>query len=80
MNTTEDKILFGFLLIVILWLILLYIYLPIRMARSRGRSVLGSLLLFWFTSPLFGIIILLILGDSEKKFREDRYNDYYRDR
>lgn len=80
MNTTEDKILFGFLLIVILWLILLYIYLPIRMARSRGRSVLGSLLLFWFTSPLFGIIILLILGDNEKKFREDRYNDYYRDR
>lgn len=80
MNTTEDKILFGFLLIVILLLILLNIYLPIRMARSRGRSVLGSLLLFWFTSPLFGIIILLILGDSEKKFREDRYNDYYRDR
>lgn len=80
MNTTEDKILFGFLLIVILLLILLYIYLPIRMARSRGRSVLGSLLLFWFTSPLFGIIILLILGDSEKKFRVDRYNYYYRDR
>lgn len=80
MNTTEDKIFFGFLLIVILLLILLNIYLPIRMARSRGRSVLGSLLLFWFTSPLFGIIILLILGDSEKKFREDRYNDYYRDR
>lgn len=79
MNTTEDKIFFGFLLIVILLLILLNIYLPIRMARSRGRSVLGSLLLFWFTSPLFGIIILLILGDSEKKFREDRYNDYYRE-
>ena len=55
-------------LIIILWL---YIFLPIRMARKRERIALGWVLLFWILSPLWGIIILLILGDRKKKIRKD---------
>lgn len=38
-------------LIVILWL---YIFLPAKMARKRGRSTIGWILLFWIISPLWG--------------------------
>ncbi len=55
-------------LILILWL---YIFLPAKMARKRGRSTMGWGLLFWIISPLWGIIVLLILGDSKQKIRED---------
>jgi ABC-type molybdate transport system permease subunit len=62
-------------LIIILWL---YIFLPIRMARKRERSALGWVLLFWILSPLWGIIILLILGDSKQKIRKDIMKDLKR--
>lgn len=75
----DTQVIIVSLIFAFLILFLLYIYLPIRMARRRGRSVLGSLLLFWFTSPLLGIIILLVLGDSESKHSEDRYHQYHRD-
>lgn len=75
----DTQVIIVSLIFAFLILFLLYIYLPISMARRRGRSVLGSLLLFWFTSPLLGIIILLILGDSESKHSEDRYHQYHRD-
>lgn len=61
----------------IVWLVALilfwwlYISLPIKMARKRGRSTLGWVLLFWIISPLWGIILLLVLGDSKKKICED---------
>ena len=55
-------------LILILWL---YIFLPAKMARKRGRSTIGWILLFWIISPLWGIIVLLVLGDSKQKIRED---------
>mgnify|MGYP003440637991 FL=1 len=75
----DTEIIVVSLIFLLLILFLLNIYLPISMARRRGRSVLGSLLLFWFTSPLLGIIILLILGDSESEHSEDRYHQYHRD-
>lgn len=50
---------------------LLFIWLPAKMAKKRGRSVLGWILFFWIISPIFGIILLLILGDSKKKMCED---------
>lgn len=75
----DTQVIIVSLIFAFLILFLLYIYLPISMARRRGRSVLGSLLLFWFTSPLLGIIILLILGDSESKHSEDRYHQYHRE-
>lgn len=50
---------------------LLLIYLPMTMARKRGRSVVGWILIFWILNPLWGVILLLILGDSRQKFKED---------
>ncbi|MCI7463023.1 MAG: hypothetical protein PUB47_06315 [Bacteroides sp.] len=41
------------------------------MARNRGRSALGWVLLAWVLSPLWIIIILLILGDSKEKLSKD---------
>jgi len=55
-------------IIFVLWL---NIFLPIKMARKRGRSAIGWVLLFWIISPLWGIILLLVLGDSKQKIRED---------
>lgn len=62
-------------LILILWL---YIFLPAKMARKRGRSTIGWILLFWIISPLWGIIVLLVLGDSKQKKREDIIEELHR--
>lgn len=56
----------GFILLT-LFLAWLYIFLPISMARKRGRSVITTLLLFWFLSPICGIILLILIGDAPKK-------------
>lgn len=58
--------LIGFILLT-LFLAWLYIFLPIGMARKRGRSVIATLLLFWFLSPICGIILLILIGDAPKK-------------
>lgn len=55
-------------LIIVLWL---YIFVPVKMARRRGRSAIGWILLFLIISPLWGVIVLLVLGDSKQKIRED---------
>lgn len=62
-------------LIFVLWL---YIFLPAKMAKKRGRSAIGWVLLFWIITPLWGIIILLILGDSKQKIREDIIEELHR--
>ena len=62
-------------LILILWL---YIFLPAKMARKRGRSPIGWVLLFWIISPLWGIIVLLVLGDSKQKIREEIIEELHR--
>lgn len=63
-------------LIFILWL---YIFLPAKMARKRGRSAIGWIFLFWIISPFWGIIVLLVLGDSKQKIREDIKEELHRD-
>lgn len=63
------------LLILISWL---YIFLPAKMARKRGRSTIGWVVLFWVISPLWGIIVLLVLGDSKQKIREDIIEELHR--
>ena len=55
--------------IIVTWIF--WIHLPIKMARNRGRSALGWVLIFWVTSPLVGIILLLVLGDSKEKIAND---------
>ena len=62
-------------LILILWL---YVLPPAKMARKRGRSAIGWVLLFWIISPLWGIIVLFALGDSKQKIREDIMEELHR--
>lgn len=56
-------------IVVVLWLF--WIYIPATMARNRGRSALGWVLLAWVLTPLWVIIILLVLGDSKEKLSKD---------
>ena len=60
-------------LILILWL---YIFLPIK--RKRGRSAFGWVVLFGIISPLWGIIVLHVLGDSKQKIRKDIIEELHR--
>ena len=50
------------------WLLIL---LPRNMAKKRGRNPVGWTILFWILSPFWGAILLLILGDSKEKIRQD---------
>ena len=50
---------------------ILWIHIPAKMARNRGRSALGWVLLTWILQPLWTIILLAILGDSSDKIRND---------
>ena len=61
---------FGILLVISL-IVCLYILLPIYMAKKRRRNPVGWTILFWILSPLWGAILLLILGDSKEKIRQD---------
>ena len=56
-------------IVVVLWLF--WIHIPASMARNRGRSALGWVLLAWILTPLWVIIILLVLGDSKEKLSKD---------
>lgn len=67
---TEGFILFlGLVGLVVAWLF--WIHIPAKMASTRGRSALGWVLLTWILSPLWTIILLLILGDSSEKIARD---------
>ena len=52
-----------------------WIHIPAHMARNRGRSALGWVLLTWILQPLWTIVLLAILGDSSEKIREDIRNE-----
>ena len=72
---TEDlffDILSVIVIVILLWLCLFFwVLLPAKMARKRGRSALGWVLLCWMLSPLTVIILLLIVGDSKEKLTRD---------
>ena len=67
--TDAALIIVSVTILVVLWLF--WIHIPASMARNRGRSALGWVLLTWVLSPLWIIIILLILGDSKEKLSKD---------
>ncbi len=67
--TDAALIIVSVTILVVLWLF--WIHIPASMARNRGRSALGWVLLAWVLSPLWIIIILLILGDSKEKLSKD---------
>lgn len=61
--------------IAVLFVIWLLFILPARMAKKRGRNPVGWIILFWILNPFWGTILLLILGDSKKKIRQDIINE-----
>lgn len=78
---TEDSITTAISgILFVLFFLWLYIFLPIKMAKKRGRSELGWVLLFWLISPLWGSILLLILGDSKEKIIKDLAEEFHQDR
>ena len=68
--TETGLIVFGSIA-ALLFLWFFWVRLPAQMARKRGRSALGWVLLTWMLTPLWTIILLLILGDSDEKIAED---------
>lgn len=58
----------GFVLILWFWI---WFFLPANMAKKRGRSPIGWIILFWIITPFWGIIALFILGDSKKKIHKE---------
>ncbi|ADQ52826.1 hypothetical protein AsFcp4_264 [Aeromonas phage AsFcp_4] len=55
------------------WLVFLIVTLVL--ANSRGRSVLGWFIITVFLTPLFSIILLLILPNLRKEKEEQRRHD-----
>ena len=69
--TDNDWIIVIAVLFSLLFLWYFWVRLPAQMARKRGRSALGWVLLFWFLSPIWGVILLLIAGDSQEKISRE---------
>lgn len=67
-----SAILVGFAIYFYIWLLIL---LPRRMAKKRGRNIIGWTILFWIFNPLCGAILLLVLGDSNEKIKQDILNE-----
>ena len=69
MTETGIIVLIALVGLFVLWLF--WVRIPAQMARERGRSALGWVLLTWMLTPLWTIILLLTLGDSDEKIAED---------
>jgi hypothetical protein len=63
-------IIVGLVITAYLWFII-----PARMARKRGRSEVGWVLLAFCISPFWVYILLAILGDTKEKIRQDIINE-----
>lgn len=68
--TETGLIVFGSIA-ALLFLWFFWVRLPAQMARKRGRSALGWVLLTWILSPIWTVILLLIVGDSNEKVARD---------
>lgn len=68
--TETGLIVFGSIA-ALLFLWFFWVRLPAQMARKRGRSALGWVLLTWILSPIWTAILLLIVGDSNEKILKD---------
>ena len=56
----------GLVMMAYLWFII-----PARMARKRGRSEVGWVLLGFCISPFWVYILLAILGDTKEKIKRN---------
>ena len=70
---------FGSILGITIIIFILFI-LPISMAKKRGRNPVGWTILFWILTPFWGAILLLILGDSKEKIRQDILDEINRNK
>lgn len=66
MDGGSGDVLFGLIFCLLaLWFVLwFYLFLPAGMARKRGRSEIGWVLISLIFSPSLAIFLLLILGRS----------------
>lgn len=55
-----------FLIAALIFVFWLYILLPIGLAKARGRSALGWVFISLVFSPLFAIVMLMVLGDARR--------------
>lgn len=69
--TGDDWAIVTGAIVALLFLWYFWVRLPAQMARKRGISALGWVLLFWFLSPLWGAILLLVVGDSQEKISRE---------
>lgn len=65
----------GLILLLLLPGIFFYLWLPAHMANNRGRSALGWIFLTFVTTPVTTTVLLLVLGDSSDKIKEDILNN-----
>ena len=70
----ETLLIIAAIILALLLVWLLYFYIPIKMARERGRSTTASVLLCFILSPILTYIILALLGDSHEKIERERHN------
>lgn len=66
---------FGLTILFYIWLLFL---LPRNMAKKRGRNPVGWTIVFWFLTPLWGAILLLILGDSRSKMKQEIIDEIHK--
>lgn len=60
----------GIVIFAYFWFII-----PARMARKRGRSEVGWVLLAFCISPFWVYILLAILGETKEKIKQDIINE-----
>lgn len=60
----------GLVILAYFWCVI-----PARMARKRGRSAIGWVILAWCISPFWVYILLAILGDTKEKIKQDIINE-----
>lgn len=73
----DDFFLIIPILISLIFAMWLFVFLPAKMARKRGRNAIGWVLLFGIITPFWGIIALLVLGDSKQKIRKDIIEEFH---
>lgn len=61
-----DGLGFVFLLVALVIGVWFCFLLPMSMARARGRSALGWLFISLVFSPLFAIVMLMVLGEARR--------------
>lgn len=63
-------LLIAIVAIAVIALLILLIAIPVKMASKRGRSGFGWFIFCLFFSPFLAMLLLAVLGETDKKRRE----------